>query len=67
MSAYLREDGIDVAQQRTAYQELQQLSNEYGDLVADGVLTGASMAPPPAGTAADLVSIGKSLLGWNTG
>ena len=67
MSAYLKQDGIDVGQQRTAYQEFQQLSNQYGELVADGALAGASMAPPPWGTAADVVSIGKSLWGGTWG
>ncbi len=67
MSGYLRDAGVDVNQTRTAYQELQQLGSQYGELVADGALAGASMAPPPFGTAADLASIGKSLWGGTWG
>lgn len=61
MSAYLAEEGVDVATTRTAYSELQQLNKKYGELAADTGLAGASMLPPPYGTAADLVSLGKSL------
>ncbi|MCK0122695.1 HNH endonuclease [Loktanella sp. F6476L] len=67
MSAYLREDGVDVNQQRTAWQELNDLNSQYGELVADGGLAAASFAPPPWGTAADVVSIGKSLWSGNWG
>lgn len=38
-----------------------QLDKVYQDIAADATLTAASMAPPPFGTAADVVSIGRSL------
>jgi hypothetical protein len=45
-----------------AEKELAQLEAKYGEIAADVGLAGASMLPPPFGTAADVVSIGKSLL-----
>ena len=44
-----------------AERELSVLDSHYADLAADVGLMGASMLPPPAGTAADLASLGKSL------
>ncbi|MCK5896418.1 MAG: hypothetical protein KAG20_06405 [Cocleimonas sp.] len=44
-----------------AEKELLQLEAHYKELAADAALTAASMAPPPLGTVADVVSIGKSL------
>jgi hypothetical protein len=44
-----------------AEKELLQLEAQYKQLAADATLTAASMAPPPFGTVADVVSIGKSL------
>ncbi len=44
-----------------AEKELKQLEDQYKELAADAALTAASFAPPPFGTAADVVSIGKSL------
>ena len=44
-----------------AEKELKQLEEQYKGLAADASLTAASFAPPPWGTAADVVSIGKSL------
>jgi hypothetical protein len=44
-----------------AEKELKQLEDKYKELAADAALTAASFAPPPFGTAADVVSIGKSL------
>ncbi len=45
----------------TADQELAALNAKYAELAADAALTAGSMLPPPAGTAADLASLGKSL------
>ena len=67
MSRYLEADGIDVNQTRTAYGELRDLQAKYGQLAGDVGLAGASMLPPPAGTAADVVSIGRSLWGGRWG
>lgn len=53
MSRYLQDEGVNVATTRTAYDELRQLNSQYGELAADVGLAGASMLPPPAGTAAD--------------
>jgi hypothetical protein len=50
-----------LAQIKQAEKELKQLEEQYKELAADATLTAASMAPPPWGTAADVVSIGKSL------
>jgi len=44
-----------------AEKELTQLESAYAELAADAALTAGSMAPPPFGTAADVVSLGKSL------
>ena len=46
---------------KAAQAELDQLNSFYAELAADAALTGASMLPPPAGTAADLASLAKSL------
>lgn len=67
MSRYLQAEGVDVATTRTAYDELRQLNSQYGELAADAGLAGASMLPPPAGTAADVVSIGRSVWGGRWG
>lgn len=67
MSSYLDAEGVNTAQTRTAYGELQQLNSQYGELAGDIGLAGASMLPPPAGTAADVVSIGRSLWKGNWG
>jgi len=50
-----------LAKIQKAEKELQQLETAYKELAADASLTAASMAPPPFGTAADVVSIGRSL------
>lgn len=50
-----------LAKIKEAEKELTQLDAMYAELVIDTGLTAASMAPPPAGTAADVVSIGRSL------
>jgi hypothetical protein len=52
---------------KQAEEELEQLNKFYADIAADVTLTAASMAPPPAGTVADVVSIGKSLWGGDWG
>lgn len=52
---------------RPAEKELEQLTKHYGDLAADAALTAASMAPPPWGTAADVISVGKSLFSGDWG
>lgn len=44
-----------------ADKELAALDAKYTELAADAALTAGSMLPPPAGTVADLVSLGKSL------
>jgi len=51
----------DLAKIQKAEKELQQVENVYAELATDASLTAASMAPPPVGTAADVVSIGRSL------
>ncbi len=45
-----------------AEEELSQLQSKYAEIAADVALAGASMLPPPAGTIADAVSLGKSVL-----
>lgn len=67
MSQYLSREGVDVSTTRTAFGELQQLNQKYGELAADATLAGASALPPPAGTAADLASLGRSLWRGNWG
>lgn len=48
-------------QVRRADRDLATLTRQYGELAADATLMGASMLPPPWGTAADVASLGKSL------
>lgn len=50
-----------LAKIQEAEKELAQLEAVYAELATDASLTAASMAPPPVGTVADVVSIGKSL------
>lgn len=64
MSAYLQQAGVDVAETRTAYSQLQDLNKRYGDILLDGGLAAGGLAPPPWGTAADVVSLGRS---WTNG
>lgn len=45
-----------------AEKELTQLEAKYKEIAADASLAAASMAPPPVGTIADAVSLGKSLI-----
>lgn len=61
MSTYLKAEGVDVAQTRTAYGELQQLNAKYGELAADAGLAAGGALPPPFGTAADALSLGRSV------
>lgn len=37
------------------------LESQYNDIIADGALAAAGAAPPPFGTAADIVSLGRSV------
>ncbi|KHA51207.1 HNH endonuclease [Sulfitobacter geojensis] len=67
MSRYLEADGVDVAQTRTAYGELRDLQAQYGELATEASLAAASFLPPPAGTAADIASLGRSLWKGNWG
>ncbi len=50
-----------------AEKELAQLEGQYSDIVAEASLAGASMLPPPAGTAADIASLVVSLSKGNWG
>lgn len=50
-----------------AERELAELNAKYGEIAADATLAGASMLPPPAGTIADVVSLGKSLISGDWG
>jgi hypothetical protein len=50
-----------LAKLQEAEKELAQLEVVYAELSTDLTLTAASMTPPPAGTVADVVSIGRSL------
>jgi len=52
---------IDLEKIAKAEKELKQLEDKYKELAADAALTAASFAPPPFGTVADVVSIGKSV------
>ena len=61
MSEYLARDGVDMAQTRTAYGELSQLNAKYGELATDAALAAGGALPPPAGTVADVASLGRSL------
>ncbi|NOZ54347.1 MAG: hypothetical protein GXP08_14655 [Gammaproteobacteria bacterium] len=51
----------DAATLKQAEQELQQLETAHAALAADAGLAAAGALPPPWGTAADVVSLGKSL------
>lgn len=61
MSSYLAREGVDIGQTRTAYGELQQLNQKYGELATDVGLAAGGALPPPFGTAADVASLGRSL------
>jgi hypothetical protein len=61
MSGYLAKEGVDVNKTRSAYEQLGQLNAKYGEIAADATLAAAGFLPPPAGTAADVVSLGRSL------
>ena len=61
MSNALAKEGVDPSKTRQAWDELQQLNEKYGELAADASLAAAGALPPPFGTAADVVSLGKSL------
>lgn len=67
MSSYLKAEGVDVAKTRTAYGELAQLNAKYGELATDAGLAAAGFLPPPAGTAADIASLGRSIWMGNWG
>lgn len=58
---------VDLDRIAKAEEELKQLEEQYKELATDAGLTAASMLPPPAGTAADIVSLGRSLLGGDWG
>ncbi len=60
-------NAADLAQIQKAEIELAQLEAEYGKIVAEASLAGASMLPPPAGTAADIASLTISLSKGNWG
>jgi hypothetical protein len=45
-----------------AEKELAQLESKYAEIAAEAGLAAASMLPPPAGTIADAVSLGKSVM-----
>ena len=55
------ESNTSQADFRKAKDDLDALESTYAELAADGALAAAGWAPPPWGTAADLVSLGKSL------
>jgi len=57
----MNSNNTELAKIKQAEKELKQLEEQYKELAADAALTAASFAPPPFGTAADVVSIGKSL------
>jgi hypothetical protein len=61
MSNALAKEGIDPSKTREAWDELQQLNQKYGELAADAALAAGGALPPPFGTAADVLSLGKSL------
>ncbi|MEL7497429.1 MAG: HNH endonuclease [Planctomycetota bacterium] len=61
MSNALAKEGIDPKKSRAAWDELQQLNSKYGELAADAALAAGGALPPPFGTAADVVSLGKSV------
>lgn len=54
--------GSSQADFRKAKEELAALESSYKEFAADGALAAAGWAPPPWGTAADLASLGKSLI-----
>jgi hypothetical protein len=64
MSGYLADAGVNVAETRTAYAQLQDLNKRYGDMLIDGGLAAGGLAPPPWGTFADVASLGRS---WTNG
>jgi hypothetical protein len=63
MSSKLDSASDDAARAKVkqAEEDLYQLDSAYAEIAADAALMAGSMAPPPFGTAADVVSIGKSL------
>jgi hypothetical protein len=64
MSGYLADAGVNVAETRTAFTQLQDLNQRYGDLLIDCGLAAGGLAPPPWGTYADVLSLGRS---WTNG
>ena len=61
MSNALAKEGVDPSKTREAWDELQQLNQKYGELAADAALAAGGALPPPFGTAADVISLGKDL------
>jgi hypothetical protein len=61
MSQALAKGGVDPAKTRTAWEELGQLNNKYGELALDASLAAGGALPPPFGTVADIASLGKSI------
>ena len=64
MSSTLNSATDDAARSKMldAEKELADLTEKYGEIAADAGLAAASLLPPPAGTAADVISLGKSLI-----
>lgn len=58
MASHLSSEKAKLAE---AQKELKQLEDTYTELAADAALAAGGWLPPPAGTAADLASLGKSL------
>lgn len=67
MSAYLRNEGVDVNQTRTAFSEAQQLNQRYAELATDAGFAAGGALPPPWGTAVDVADIGRSVWGGQWG
>jgi hypothetical protein len=67
MTNALAKEGVDPKQTSDAWNQLQQLNKQYGDLAADAALAAGGALPPPFGTAADVASLGKSLFSGDWG
>ena len=53
---------LKLAKIAEAEKDLAKLEAKYAEIAADAGLAAASMLPPPAGTIADAVSLGKSVM-----
>ena len=61
MTNALAKEGVDPNATASAWNDLQKLNSQYGELALDASLAAGGALPPPFGTAADIASLGKSV------